>query len=82
MFSSQADFQLTIDKWTLSLTNQLLHVTVLNWTADKSNQQLTRCFKFSCLRLGTDHIENTVSIVTVQQYFERCIETSVYPPIA
>jgi hypothetical protein len=49
VFSSQADFQLTTNYWTHSLTNQLLHVTSLNWTADSSNQQLMRCFKLSCL---------------------------------
>jgi hypothetical protein len=35
--------------WTLSLTNQLLHLTSLNWTADNCNQQLIHCFKLSCL---------------------------------
>jgi hypothetical protein len=39
IFSLQADFQLTTDNWTLSLTNQLLHFTSLhftslNWTAN------------------------------------------------
>jgi hypothetical protein len=37
VFSSQANFQLTTDSWTLSLTNQLLHIISLNWTADNSN---------------------------------------------
>jgi hypothetical protein len=37
VFSSLADFQLTTDSWTLWLTNQLLHVTSLNWTPDNSN---------------------------------------------
>jgi hypothetical protein len=32
--------------WTLSLTNLLLHVTWLNWTADNSNQ--LHCFVVSC----------------------------------
>jgi hypothetical protein len=44
VFSSEADFQLSYpDNWTLSLTNQLLHVTSFNWTADAAdnpNQQL------------------------------------------
>jgi hypothetical protein len=43
VFSSRADFQLTTDNWTLSLTNQLLYVTSLSWTADNSNQELLRC---------------------------------------
>jgi hypothetical protein len=42
VFSSQADFQLRADKWTLSLANQMLHVTSLNWMADNS-QQLGWC---------------------------------------
>jgi hypothetical protein len=29
------------------------------------------------LLFGTDHLANTVSIVIVQQYLDRCIETSV-----
>jgi hypothetical protein len=49
VFSSQADFQLNWQLNTLSLTNQLLHVTSLSWTADSSSLQLTRCFKLSCL---------------------------------
>jgi hypothetical protein len=44
---SQVDFQLTTDNWTLSLTNQLLHVTSLTKTADNSSQQLTRCQRVS-----------------------------------
>jgi hypothetical protein len=37
VFSSQADLQMTCpSNWTLSLTNQQLHVTSLSWTADNS----------------------------------------------
>jgi hypothetical protein len=71
---------LSTDNWNLSLTNQLLHFTSLHSMElpDSSNQQLTRSFKVSCLKhLGTDHIENTDSIVTVQQYLDRRIETDV-----
>jgi hypothetical protein len=70
--TSQADFQLTTEL-SPSPSNQLPHVTSLNWTADNSNQQLTRCFKLSCLsHFCTDHLDNTVSII-VQQYFEPCL---------
>jgi hypothetical protein len=56
VFSSQADFQLT---WQLNcLTNQLLHVTSLNWTADNFRLQLGWCPHYS---LGVDTTENTAS---------------------
>jgi hypothetical protein len=38
VFSSQADIQLTTINWTLSLTKQLCHITLLNWTADNQQQ--------------------------------------------
>jgi hypothetical protein len=79
---SQADFQLTNDgwsaNWTLSLTNQLLHATSFNWTADNYKQQLTCSFKRFCLLyLGTGHIENTVSIVIAQQYLKLYLKMGV-----
>jgi hypothetical protein len=46
VFSSQPDFQLNL------LTNQLLHGTLLNWTADNSNQQLSCCQSQSCFTTG------------------------------
>jgi hypothetical protein len=46
VFSSQADFRLN------SLTNQLLHVTSLDWTADNINQQLTYCQSQVALQLA------------------------------
>jgi hypothetical protein len=53
-FPSQADFQLTNDNWTLSLTNQLLHFTQFNWTE-------LQCLGSSLYSLGADPAENTTS---------------------
>jgi hypothetical protein len=38
------------------------------------------CFKLFFLHLGTNHIENTISIAIAQQYLDGCIKTGVSPP--
>jgi hypothetical protein len=69
---------LPTDNWQLnSLTHQSAtsrHFTSLHWTADNSNSG-------TCLVLlitfRHEPFESTVSIVIVQQYLDRCIETGV-----
>jgi hypothetical protein len=53
VFSSQAHFQLTTDNWTLS--SRLFNVTLLNWTAENSNQQLVAsdCLAYNILARTT-----------------------------
>jgi hypothetical protein len=66
VFSSHADFQMTTDNWTLSLTN---------------NSKPTTNSMLQTVMLITHpqgpH-QNNVFIVIVQQYIDRCIEMGVY----
>jgi hypothetical protein len=49
---------LSTDNWTLSPTNQLLHITSHNWTADNSHQQ-TRASKYPAHNISTRTTKKT-----------------------